>query len=135
VSALQVRLDRGSRIPPYQQVVDQVREAVRLGRLSPGDQLPSVREVVQTSGINPNTVQKAYRELARVGLLQSRPGAGNYVADTVRQAHPAQIARLRVQLDRWLRAALAAGLELSDVEALISGGLLSVRAEEETAHG
>ncbi|HXC78915.1 MAG TPA: GntR family transcriptional regulator, partial [Candidatus Acidoferrum sp.] len=57
------RLDRTSGVAPYRQIVDQVRHAIRLGRLASGDQLPTVREVVRQIAINPNTVHRAYRDL------------------------------------------------------------------------
>ena len=63
---VQFRLDRKSGVPAYRQVVDQVRRAVRLGILRPGDQLPTVRDVVKQIAINPNTVHRAYRDLASI---------------------------------------------------------------------
>ena len=67
-------------MPPYLQIVQQVKQALRLGMLSVGDQLPTVREVVERLVINPNTVLKAYRELEHEGLVSSRPGQGTFQA-------------------------------------------------------
>src|ERR1700678_4655559 len=73
------RLDGRSVVPPYLQIVQQVRQALRMGVLEVGDQLPTVREVVAATAINPNTVLKAYRDLERDGLVQPRAGHGTFV--------------------------------------------------------
>ena len=71
---IEFHLDSRSGLSPYQQVVQQVRHALRLGLLREGDQLPKVKEVVAQLAINPNTVLKAYRELEHDGLVAARPG-------------------------------------------------------------
>src|SRR5271165_4891194 len=73
------RLDSRSVIPPYLQIVQQVRQALRMGVLDVGDKLPTVREVVAATAVNPNTVLKAYRELERDGLVEPRAGHGTFV--------------------------------------------------------
>ena len=73
------RLDAKSGVPPYIQVANQVRHALRLGLLDSGDQLPTVKEVVGQLAINPNTVLKAYRELELEGLVEGRAGVGTFV--------------------------------------------------------
>ena len=120
---VQIRLDRGSHTPAYLQVVAQVREAVRMGWLLPGDQLPGVREVAVTSGINPNTVQKAYHELAVLGLTETRPGSGTYIRASLGVTDPHLMVRFRAQLERWRKAALAAGLEAEDLQTLVTSVL------------
>jgi len=67
---IEFRLDRTSGVPAYRQLVDQVRQALQLGILRPGDQLPTVRDVVRQIAINPNTVHRAYRELEQQGLTE-----------------------------------------------------------------
>ena len=87
------RLDRRTGVPAYRQLVDQVRHAVSLGLLQPGDQLPAVREVVRQITINPNTVHRAYRELEYLGLVEGRLGLGTFVievADTAPREYRAQ---------------------------------------------
>ena len=76
---IEFQLDQRSGLPTYLQLVQQVRQALRLGVLVPGDQLPTAREVVEKLAINPNTVLKAYRELERDGLVAARPGTGTFV--------------------------------------------------------
>jgi len=94
----------------YLQLVQQVRHAVSVGVLAEGDQLPTVKEVVGRLAINPNTVLKAYRELERDGLARGRPGVGTFVRRPPRGPDPADVARLRAELTRWVAAARAAGL-------------------------
>jgi len=120
---LEIKLDRGSPTPPYLQVVNQVRDALRMGWLVPGDRLPSVREVVASSGINPNTVSKAYRELGLLGLIESRQGAGSYVTATLGHADPHAMVKFRVQLEGWVARARAAGLDLEDLKVLAAAVL------------
>ena len=74
---IEFHLDGRSGVSPYQQIVQQVRNALRLGLLREGDQLPTVKDVVAALAINPNTVLKAYRELEHEGLVQARPGRGH----------------------------------------------------------
>ncbi|WP_225849296.1 GntR family transcriptional regulator [Streptomyces sp. HPF1205] len=119
-------VDRSSSVPAYAQLVRQVREALRLGRLRPGDQLPAVRAVVTSCTVNANTVLKAYRELELSGLVEARQGAGTFVSASLGDADPHVMARLRAALARWLGQAREAGLEDEDVQALIA----SVIAED-----
>src|SRR5271156_5904146 len=79
---IEFHLDSRSGVSPYLQVVQQVRQALRLGLLGVGDQLPTVKEVVATLAINPNTVLKAYRELEHEGLVAARPGVGTFVVNS-----------------------------------------------------
>jgi GntR family transcriptional regulator len=115
---IEFQLDSSSGVATYLQLVQQVRHALRLGLLAPGDQLPTAREVVAKLAVNPNTVLKAYRELEREGLVGVRPGQGTFVVRTLAGGDPASQARLRRELDRWLAAALRAGLDAEGVEAL-----------------
>lgn len=116
---LSFRLDRDSGLPAYLQIANQVREAIRFGWLSPGDQLPTVKDVATSSGLNPNTVLRAYRDLAADGVVDSRQGSGTFVTSGPVGTDPALLQRFRVRLDRWTRSALAAGLTVDDVDALL----------------
>jgi GntR family transcriptional regulator len=111
-------LHPGSGVSPYLQIVQQVRQALRLGLLREGDRLPTIKTVVAQLAINPNTVLKAYRELEHEGLVQPRPGAGTFVLrtladDTVTAHNP-----LRAGLRAWLDRARRAGLDDDSIEAL-----------------
>jgi GntR family transcriptional regulator len=116
------RLDTRSGLVPYLQLVQQTKDALRLGHLHPGDQLPTVKEVVASIAINPNTVLKAYRELEHEGLVEGRPGIGTFVLKTLggpRSDHP----RLGRRLERWVSDARDAGLEADDMSALFDATL------------
>ena len=115
---IEFHLNSTSGVSPYQQLVQQVRCALRLGLLGPGDQLPTVKEVVAQLAINPNTVLKAYRELEHSGLVAARPGVGTFVTATLSDASLAAHGRLRQDLRRWLAKARQAGLDDESVEAL-----------------
>jgi GntR family transcriptional regulator len=127
------RLDRGSGVATYLQLVHQVKHALRLGVLGPGDRLPTAREVVDKLAINPNTVLKAYRELEREGLVTGKPGLGTFVRRTLGASVP-EHARLRASLADWLADARSAGLDPEDVEALFAAVVLDwSRMGEDTA--
>jgi GntR family transcriptional regulator len=117
-SPIQFRLDTGSGVPTYLQLVQQVEHALRLGYLQPGDQLPKVRDVVGSLAINPNTVLKAYRELETKGLVAGRPGQGTFVQATLTQVTLPDLTALRRALLGWLDDAGAAGLDEDGIVAL-----------------
>ncbi|GAA3772602.1 GntR family transcriptional regulator [Micromonospora maritima] len=125
------RLDTHSGVPPYLQLVQQVRQAVLLGFLQPGDRLPLIREVVEDLAINPNTVAKAYRQLEQENLVTGRPGQGTFVDE---QQSPAMSAStytsLRRGLATWLRRAYAAGLDEQAVDALVASVRQQTRSED-----
>jgi GntR family transcriptional regulator len=112
------RLEHISGLSTYLQLVQQVRHAVRLGHLRSGDQLPTVREVVAKLAINPNTVLKAYRELERDGVVDSRPGIGTFVREGVRLGPRAGQPQVRAGLARWAQKAREAGFDNGDLQAL-----------------
>jgi GntR family transcriptional regulator len=118
LSVIEFHLDAKSGVAPYQQLVQQVRHALRLGMLREGDQLPTVKEVVARLAINPNTVLKAYRELEHEGLASARPGVGTFVTATLTGASLAAHGPLRRDLRRWLADARRAGLDEESIEAL-----------------
>src|SRR5262245_37429351 len=113
------RIDGKSGVAPYQQLVQQVRQALRLGLLREGDKLPTVKEVVAQVAINPNTVSKAYRELEYEGLVTARPGLGTFVTRTLGGDSLAKHEPLRRHLERWLAEAREAGLDDESIEALM----------------
>jgi GntR family transcriptional regulator len=108
---LDFRMDPASGVAPYAQLVQQVKQALRLGWLQPGDKLPTAHEVAASVAINPNTVQKAYKELEYEGLVSGRPGQGTFVVRSLSQVTPASVATLTRRLQRWIDAARAAGLD------------------------
>ncbi len=117
------RIDPRSGVPPYLQLVSQVRQALRTGVLRVGDQLPTVKEVVAAVAINPNTVLKAYRDLEREGLIEGRPGLGTFVRGLPPGPPPAAYSALARGLDRWVRSARDAGLDDESIQALVQAAL------------
>jgi GntR family transcriptional regulator len=130
---IEFHLDGRSGVAPYLQLIRQVRQALRLGLLGPGDQLPTVKDVASGLAINPNTVLKAYRELEYEGLVAARPGIGTFVTGTLGGASPAVHAPLRRELQRWLAKARRAGLDDEEIEALIASTFQSGAREENIA--
>ncbi len=116
------RIDRRSGLATYLQIVQQTKQALRLGLLKPGDRLPTAREVVEALAINPNTVLKAYRELEREGLVEGRRGLGTFVRRTLGEGRAADGA-LRAELAAWVERARRAGLEQDDMTALFTSVL------------
>jgi GntR family transcriptional regulator len=124
---IEFHLDSRSGVAPYQQLVQQVRHALRLGLLHEGDQLPTVKDVVGHLAINPNTVLKAYRELEHQGLVSARPGVGTFVTRTLSDDSLKAHAELRRELARWLVKARRAGLDDESIEALFRDASRSSR--------
>ena len=131
------RVDGRSGVPPYLQIVRQVRQALRMGVLNVGDQLPTVREVVAAVAVNPNTVLKAYRDLEREGLVEARAGQGTFVRARPPGPPPGTHSRLGRSLARWVREAREAGLDEESMESLLRVTLRAADAadseSEETA--
>ena len=127
---IEFHLDSTSGVSPYLQLVHQVRQALRLGMLREGDQLPTGKEVVARLAINPNTVLKAYRELEHEGLASARPGVGTFVTRTLSDASLAAHGPLRRELGSWLAKARQAGLDDESIEALFRDTFRSVKAQD-----
>ena len=112
-----VSVDPRDRTPIYAQLERALRAAIAMGRLSAGDQLPTVRQLAVELSVNANTVARVYAELERAGILETRRGVGTFVSATPAQAHPPKQheRRLRTFITRLLADASAAGLTLDDV--------------------
>jgi GntR family transcriptional regulator len=126
---IEFQLDTGSGVATYLQLVQQVHQALQLGLLEPGDQLPTAQQVVAKLAINPNTVLKAYRDLEREGLVQPRPGLGTFVIRTLPGPDPTTLHRFLATLMDWLGSARAAGLGPDDIEAIYRTATRSSYAE------
>jgi GntR family transcriptional regulator len=117
------RVDTGSGVPIYRQLVQQVRRDVMLGRLRPGDQLPSVKEVVDSLSVNPNTVVKAFSELEHMGLVVRRQGIGTFVAASASMTSVPVAPRLLGSLARWVDRATQDGLSAEQIRMLLEVAL------------
>ncbi len=129
------RIDAGSGVPIYRQLVEQVRREVMLGRLAAGDQLPPLREVVDALAINPNTVVKAYAELEHEGLVVRRQGMGTFVTAVPPAGVLVAPRAVRDSLLRWVRRARAAGLSSEQIRLLVSVALDEDASDVERAGG
>jgi len=129
-AVIEFHLDARSGVAPYLQLIHQVRNALRLGLLREGDQLPTVKEVVARLAINPNTVLKAYRQLENEGLAAARPGIGTFVTATLNGGSLAAYQPLRQDLRKWLAKARRAGLDDESIEALFQSTFRSADEED-----
>ncbi|MFD3993205.1 GntR family transcriptional regulator [Streptomyces sp. NPDC058548] len=127
---IEFHLNSGSGLSPYQQLVQQVKHALRLGLLKEGDRLPTVKEVARQMAVNPNTVLKAYRELEHEGLVAARPGVGTFVTRTLADGTLASHGPLRKDLQRWLTKARLAGLDDESIEALFLNTFRNAAGED-----
>ncbi|CAM5728722.1 GntR family transcriptional regulator [Streptomyces badius] len=127
---IEFHLNSRSGLSPYQQLVQQVRHALRLGLLDVGDRLPTVKEVAKQMAVNPNTVLKAYRELEHDGLVAARPGVGTFVTRTLADGSLAAQGPLRKDLQRWLTKARLAGLDDESIEALFMNTFRNAAGED-----
>ena len=127
---IEFSLDSRSGVSPYLQLVQQVRQAMRLGLLREGDRLPAVKDVVGRLAINPNTVSKAYRELEVEGLVAARQGVGTFVTRTLVGASLAAHEPLRRELAGWLAKARRAGLDEESIEALFAATFRATAAQD-----
>jgi GntR family transcriptional regulator len=132
-SRISFRLDPASGVPTYLQLVQQVEQALQLGYLAQGDQLPRVKDVVGSLAINPNTVLKAYRELEHRGIAAGRPGQGTFVQAAPAVVPLAELTGLRKSLLAWLSTADAAGLDTDGMTALFGAALRDFHERHATA--
>ncbi len=110
------RLDNGSGVPVYRQLIDQVQAGIATGILSPGYQIPTVRQVAVDLAINPNTVMRAYRELEIRGVLDTQQGTGTFIAAQKPQIDDGQRAqRLDQLIDEFVARAGAGGFTLAEI--------------------
>jgi GntR family transcriptional regulator len=130
---IEFRLSDRSGVPTYLQLVQQVRQAIRLGVLQPGDQLPTVKEVVGKLAINPNTVLKAYRELDHDGLVEGRRGQGTFVSRGITRSEPADYAALHSALLRWVDRARAIGLDEEAIAAIFQAAMRAAFVKDQVA--
>jgi DNA-binding transcriptional regulator YhcF (GntR family) len=121
-------LSTRSNVPPYVQLVEQVRQALLNETLRPGDRMPTIKDVVGSLAINPNTVLKAYRDLEREGLVEGRQGVGTFVLRRPDGPPPNEQAALERALASWITRAQRAGLADGDIESMVRTVLRSLSA-------
>jgi GntR family transcriptional regulator len=127
--SISFQLNADSGVPAYLQLVQQIKQALRMGILGVGDKLPTVKEVVAEVAINPNTVMKAYWELEHEGLVEGRQGVGTFVARLPAGPPPGTQARLARSLERWVAGARGEGLDDEAIESLLRSTLQRTQIE------
>ena len=93
-----IRIDPESRVPLYAQIVEQIQAHIAAGQLTPGDQLPTIRQLATDLRINFNTVVRAYLELEREGLISTQRGRGTFVADSPEEEALAEMREEKMEL-------------------------------------
>ena len=128
---MRIEVDPKAPSPPSEQIADQVRFGIAQGLFAAGDRLPSVRGLAESALVNPNTVAKAYRDLEREGTVETRPGAGVYVAArAAARCSALRDRKIGERLTRVAGEALAAGLSAGEIEGIVARVL---RREHEEA--
>ncbi|KUP04011.1 GntR family transcriptional regulator [Bacillus coahuilensis p1.1.43] len=112
-------LDIRSRKPIYEQLVEKVKELIISGALRPDEKLPSVRSLSKDLTVNPNTIQKAYRELEHEGFVYSLPGKGSYVSLLEEKVQERKLERVKEELTKLINEALYLGLTKEELLKLI----------------
>ena len=127
---MQLHIVPGGELPIYRQIMRQITDAIAGGRLQPGDKLPSQRDLAVELVISPLTVKKAYDELEREGVIETRRGRGTFVDSVATAADPArQRERLRGPVRRLLTQAHLSGVALAEVETLLREVAEELRSE------
>ncbi|BCS80398.1 GntR family transcriptional regulator [Anaerocellum diazotrophicum] len=122
-------VDWKSRTPIYEQIVEKIKELIIKEVLKENEQLPSVRALSKELSVNPNTIQKAYRELEREGFIYSIPGKGNFVVPVKAKINAKKLSNLKEELKKILQEAFFLGLSkeelmeiVDEVESKTKGG-------------
>ena len=103
---MQIRIDNASGRAVYQQIIDQIKRDIALGRLLKDEKLPTVRQLAGQLAINPNTIAKAYRQLEQEGIIVTKPGTGAFVANL--DSHLSRAVKRKVLSDELERIAVEA---------------------------
>ncbi|MGM0903143.1 GntR family transcriptional regulator [Mesobacillus maritimus] len=112
-------LDTRSRKPIYEQLVDKLKELIINEVLKPDEQLPSVRTLAQQITVNPNTIQKAYRELENQGFIYSQKGKGSFVNPSSHTRDTEKIVAVKAELERLILEALYLGVSTEELILLV----------------
>ncbi|HCE62238.1 MAG: GntR family transcriptional regulator [Clostridiales bacterium] len=118
-------------LPIYAQLMDTLKRRIITGRYLPGEKLPSVRELAAEAGINPNTVQRAFSELEREGLIYTQRATGKYVTENADEIKSARQALAKTQVAEFLSNMQSLGYSVGDVIVLLQS---FNESEEESSH-
>ena len=118
-------------LPIYAQLMDTLKRRIITGRYLPGEKLPSVRELAAEAGVNPNTVQRAFSELEREGLIYTQRATGKYVTENADEIKSARQALAKTQVAEFLSNMQSLGYSVGDVIVLLQS---FNESEEESSH-
>ena len=118
-------------LPIYAQLMDTLKRRIITGRYLPGEKLPSVRELAAEAGINPNTVQRAFSELEREGLIYTQRATGKDVTENADEIKSARQALAKTQVAEFLSNMQSLGYSVGDVIVLLQS---FNESEEESSH-
>ena len=125
-------IDKLSPKPIYEQIIENIEQNILLGIYPPGMLLPSLRELSVTLGINPNTIQKAYAELTRRGIISPSPGSGSYVSPQSLTLLRAEKRKRLADLEALVRELTLAGIEQEELIALVSSTYADSKKEPDS---
>ncbi|ARK29636.1 GntR family transcriptional regulator [Halalkalibacter krulwichiae] len=125
------QLDIRSRVPIYEQLVEKLKELIIHEVYQPDQQLPSVRVLAQELTVNPNTIQKAYRELEHQGYIYSIPGKGKFVAPQATTTNEEKVTKMKEELLKLLSEALYLGIDKEEILELMKVAEQSTKGESE----
>lgn len=117
------QLDFRSRVPIYEQLIEKFKELIIKQVLKPDEQLPPVRVLAGELTVNPNTIQKAYRELERQGYIYSNPGKGNFVMPSIPGNQTVRLENLKMELQRMISEMHYLGMNQEDILSLIKDSI------------
>lgn len=115
-----IYVDVKSREPIYEQLIANIKNLTFKGLLAPDEQLPSVRVLARELAINPNTIQKAYTELERQGIIYSLPGRGNFISSNTDEIGRLRREKILSEIKTDIKKARDSGILQDDVLALVN---------------
>ncbi|SDK64739.1 GntR family transcriptional regulator [Lacicoccus qingdaonensis] len=122
-------VDVRSRVPIYEQLVDNIKKMIIQNVLEKDEKLPSVRKMAQEITINPNTIQKAYRELESEGYIYSVPGKGSFVSDTKNTVSNQKIEVLTEELEGIVKELIYLGVPVKKIKTLVDEAEAEMRED------
>ena len=127
--SFRVKLNFDSTRPIYMQIIDEIKRAVARNTLVPGEKLPSQRELAEATRVNPNTVQRAYREMEAMGLVETRRGEGTYIREDEGLLANLRSEMAKTAVDSFVRQTIALGLTEEEVLELVSNVYKVIRRD------
>ena len=122
-------VDVRSRVPIYEQLVDNIKKMIIQNVLEKDEKLPSVRKMAQEITINPNTIQKAYRDLESEGYIYSVPGKGSFVSDTKNTVSNQKIEVLTEELEGIVKELIYLGVSVKKIKTLVDEAEAEMRED------